>query len=229
MPIQSVRLAARRTLLEELAYHYQLDYPEFDRFPFVRTTSEPDHHPDSIPDPIPGPEQPEEYDTPQEATSPQSYTRSLRQTPTPPTPLVMQAMERKNRPTFAICGTFSGEKESASKWLMKYDMEMEDYMDDEGRFPPRKYLGFLEALLTGDASDWSESHPVVSSLLREAKLNPTNHTVESFRTLFCERFPSRVIEESPIPFDLEIAELKQRSEESLPKNKKITPPLDQRH
>ena len=38
-------------------------------------------------------------------------------------------MERKARPTFAICGPFSGANESAIKWLKKFDLEMEDYRD----------------------------------------------------------------------------------------------------
>lgn len=123
-------------------------------------------------------------------------------------------MEKKARPTFAICGTFSGGKESAAKWLKKFDLEIEEYLDDEGHFPPGKYLSTLDVLLTEDASDWSESNPIAIRLLHEAETNPTNQTVEDFRALFCERFPSKVVEASSIPFDLEIIELKQRSEES---------------
>ena len=124
-------------------------------------------------------------------------------------------MERRARPTFAICGTFSGATESAAKWLKKFDLEMEDYRNDNGLFPAGKYLSTLDALLTGDASDWSESHPVAIRLLAEAETTPTDQTVENFRALFCERFPSKVMEVSPIPFDLEIASLRQRPEESL--------------
>ena len=119
------------------------------------------------------------------------------------------------RPTFTICGQFSGTTDSASKWLKKFDLEMEDYRDEDGRFPPTKYLGTLDALLTGEASDWSESHPEAIRLLHEAETAPTPTTVENFRALFCERFPSKVMEISPVPFDVELAELHQRPEESL--------------
>ena len=41
------------------------------------------------------------------------------------------------RPTFSTCGTFSGTTGvSAAKWLRKFDFDMENYEDEEGRFPP---------------------------------------------------------------------------------------------
>ena len=49
---------------------------------------------------------------------------------------------------------------------------MEDYRDENGRFPPTKYLSTLDALLTGEASDWSESHPEAIRLLHEAETAP---------------------------------------------------------
>lgn len=100
----------------------------------------------------------------------------------------------------------------------EFDLEMKDYRDDDGRFPPGEYLSTLDALLIEDASDWTESNPVAIRLLAEAEAAPTaaqSQTVEKFRALFCERFPSKVMETSSIPFDLEIAGLRQRSEESL--------------
>ena len=92
---------------------------------------------------------------------------------------------------------------------------MEDYRDDAGRFSPSKYLSYLETLLTDKALDWSESHPVAIRLLVEAETFPSLQTIENFRALFCERFPSEVVEASLIPFNLEITELKQRSDKSL--------------
>ena len=80
---------------------------------------------------------------------------------------------------------------------------------------PDKYLTTLVALLTGDAPDWSRSHTVAIRLLTEAESNPTNQTIKNLRALFCERLPSKVMEITPIPFDLETAGLRQRSEESL--------------
>ena len=64
------------------------------------------------------------------------------------------------RPTFTSCGTFSGTTGvSAAEWLRNFDFEMEDHQDAEGRFPPGKYLNYLEMLLTDEAYDWSESNP----------------------------------------------------------------------
>lgn len=120
------------------------------------------------------------------------------------------------RPTFALCGTFSGTTDvTAERWLSKFDFEMEDYQDAEGRYPPTKYLGYLNMLLIEDAAKWSEKDPDARRLLAEAKSNPTPTTVDNFRTLFCESFPSKEIEVSPIPFEVELAELHQRPEEPL--------------
>ncbi len=120
------------------------------------------------------------------------------------------------RPTFALCGTFAGNTDvTAERWLSKFDFEMEDYQDSEGRFPAAKYLGYLNMLLVEDAAKWSEKDPDARRLLAEAKSAPTEATVNNFRTVFCEAFPSREIEASPIPFEVELAELHQRPNEAL--------------
>lgn len=119
------------------------------------------------------------------------------------------------RPTFALCGTFSGATISAAKWLKKFDHEMEDYRGEDGKFPPAKYLDNLSMLLIDEASDWSESHPEAVRLLEEAEVAPSQSTVENFRSLLCEKFPSKAIEIVPIPIDVELSELHQRPDESL--------------
>ena len=120
------------------------------------------------------------------------------------------------RPTFALCGTFFGTTDvTAARWLDKFDFEMEDYQDSEGRFPPTKYLGYLNMLLVEDAAKWSEKDPDARRLLAEAKAAPTPVTVDNFRALFCEAFPSREVEASPIPFEVELAELHQHPNEQL--------------
>lgn len=83
-------------------------------------------------------------------------------------------------PTFTICGIYSGAVESAAKWLKKFDLEMANFKED-GKFPPGKYLETLDALLIGEASDWSESHPEAIRLLAEADNAPTEQTVGKFR------------------------------------------------
>ena len=52
-------------------------------------------------------------------------------------------------------------------------------------------------------------------LLVEADVNPIDQTIERFRALFYERFPSKVMELSLVPFDIEITELHQRTGESI--------------
>ena len=84
---------------------------------------------------------------------------------------------------------------------------MEDYQNDEGKFPPKKYLGYLDMLLTENSSDWSESDPQAIRLLAEAEGGGTQQTIQQFQFIFCEKFPSKTVEVSSIPFDVEIAEL----------------------
>ena len=116
-------------------------------------------------------------------------------------------------PSFAFCGTFSGNGSiSAARWLRKYEHEMSGYKVD-GVIPAVTYLENLSMLLTDDAAEWSESHPDAVRLLNET--DPTPQAVESFKSLFCERFPSKAVEVTPIPFDVELSELRQRTDEPL--------------
>lgn len=43
---------------------------------------------------------------------------------------------------------------------------MEDFQDSEGRFPPTKYVGYLDMLLVEDATKWSEKDPDARRLLK---------------------------------------------------------------
>ncbi len=58
-------------------------------------------------------------------------------------------------------------------------------------------------LLIHDAVQWSENHPDAARLLTD--ITPTQSTVENFCVLFCERFPSKTIEVTPVSFDVELA------------------------
>ncbi|MCJ1423137.1 hypothetical protein MMC29_001018 [Sticta canariensis] len=116
-------------------------------------------------------------------------------------------------PAFAFCGPFSGQGNiSASRWLLKYEHEMSGYRVADGIIPPEVYLGSLDMLLTDEAAEWSESHPDAVRLLADP--TPTQQTVSSFKSLLCDRFPSRVVEVVPVPIDVELSELRQKSEES---------------
>ena len=130
-------------------------------------------------------------------------------------------------PTFTICGTFSGTAGvPASRWLNKFNLEMRGYRTGDGSIPADIYLESLNVLLTDDAADWAESHPDAARLLTEP--NPTQATVDDFKTLFCERFPIKAVEITPVPFDVELADLRQKPEESLASYYKRTTGLMQR-
>lgn len=68
-------------------------------------------------------------------------------------------------------------------------------------------------MLTYDAGQWSENHPDAAKLLNEVA--PTQSTVDNFCALFCERFPSKTIDVTPVSFDVELADLRQQSDKSL--------------
>ena len=123
-------LATRRTLLEELAFQYQLDYPDFS------SEIEPSESEQASEPELPNkdlvesdteaffrsfPQSPvEAFSRPTSQTRPnlQDLTQSstFESLPKTHTSTSSQAiMERRSRPTFAICGTFSGAKESTSK------------------------------------------------------------------------------------------------------------------
>lgn len=120
-------------------------------------------------------------------------------------------------PTFAFCGTFSGKDASgisAARWLKKFEHEMSGYKsENDGTIPAQTYLDSLSMLLTDDAAEWSESHPDAIRLLAETSPNP--QTVDSFKSLFCERFPSKAVEVTPVPFDVELSDLRQKPDEPL--------------
>ena len=115
-------------------------------------------------------------------------------------------------PSYAFCGTFSG-KDSATRWLRKLEHELSGYKQADGLIPPDKYLDAFNMLLTDDAGDWADSHPDAIRLLNSEE--PTKATVDTFKALLCERFPSKAAEQAPVPFDVELAELRQKPDESL--------------
>ena len=123
-------------------------------------------------------------------------------------------MANKWHPTFTFCGTFSGTgKTSGARWLEKVEHELYGYEDDEGNVPPKQYLKALNMLLVDDAADWAESNSEAPRYLKDPA--PTRDTVRSFQDLFNQRFRSQAVESTPVPFDVDIAELTQKSDESL--------------
>lgn len=116
-------------------------------------------------------------------------------------------------PTFAFCGTFSGLTIPAARWLTKFNHEMKGYRLPDGTIDPGLYLESLNMLLTDDASDWAESYPDAIRILADP--DPTQEMVETFKARLCERFPSKNVEVTLVSFDVELAGLNQRPEESL--------------
>ena len=76
-----------------------------------------------------------------------------------------------SRSSFALYGQFSGQGESATKWLKKYKLEIKDTKTN-GKFPPGEYLSTLDTLLTLDAAEWTETSPEAIRLLAEAETAP---------------------------------------------------------
>ena len=73
-----------------------------------------------------------------------------------------------SRPSFALCGQFSGQGKSAAKWLKKYELEIKDTKVG-GKFPPSEYLSTLDALPTFDTAEWTKTSPEAIRLLAEAE------------------------------------------------------------
>ena len=66
---------------------------------------------------------------------------------------------------------------SGAEWLRKFEFDMEDYQDQDGNFPPAKYLNYMEILPTDLASKWSESHSEAIRLLIEAQFFLTQQII----------------------------------------------------
>ena len=186
----TVNLASN--LLLELAAYYQLTDPDLSR-PLLSAPASPCSGYDSLsPDhPVLTPLTPEQA---------QESHRSLRAS----IPVAKMSYQI-NGPLYAFCGTFSG-KDSAIRWLRKLEHELSGYKQADGLIPPDKYLDAFNMLLTDDAGDWADSHPNAIRLLNTKE--PTKATVDTFKALLCERFPSKAAELTPVPFDVELAELR---------------------
>jgi len=144
--------------------------------------------------------------------SPPTTPRPTSPVPTPDTPISMEAY-KQSVPTFSFCGTFSGTGNvSAARWIKRLEHELSGYKVD-GVINPSTYLDSLNMLLTDDAAEWAESHPEAIRLL--AIEEPTAQDLANFRSLLCERFPTKAVEISPMSFDAELAELRQRPDETL--------------
>jgi hypothetical protein len=131
------------------------------------------------------------------------------------TPSITMAnpQDRSVPSSFSICGSFSGKGAlSASRWLKRFEWEIQAYAVG-GVVPSARYLSTLDLLLTDEAADWAETNPDVINLLLDPA--PTELTIAHFKSLFQERFPAKSLEISPVSFDVELNDLRQRPDESL--------------
>ncbi len=115
-------------------------------------------------------------------------------------------------PGFTFCGKFSGKGESAARWLKSFNHELVP-LKESGKLTPKAYLDYLDLLLQLDAAKWAESNPEAVRLL--ATEEPTQAMVDQFVSLLKQRFPAEAVEEIPVTFDAELAELRQQSAETI--------------
>lgn len=223
---------AGRSLFEELAYHYELDVPDFSRIPIGNTSSSPRSSSTSSENSVP-PEVTQASNPPQNQHQSDSLTRpqnfippEVTQGSTPTssevdsTPSSDQSEEPPpgdtlaimTTPTFAFCGKFTGKTISAARWLKAYDRELTPRRES-GQLTPESYLEDLDLLLAEDAAEWAESNSEAIRLLNTE--NPTQATVDQFTSLFKQRFPVKVAEVAPLTFDTEIADLRQQPNETV--------------
>ncbi|KAK2879300.1 hypothetical protein FQN49_000996 [Arthroderma sp. PD_2] len=119
-----------------------------------------------------------------------------------------------NYPDFRFCGQFSGEERGGAElWLTKLDWELRPIMDttvDPPAIPPANYLFAIKVLLTGQAKRWI-GEARIRSLMGEG----TQAALQTLKVLLCARFPGSGESTRPLPFDEELATLKQKEGESL--------------
>ncbi len=95
---------------------------------------------------------------------------------------------------------------------MKFEHEMFEYRK-KNLISLDKYLSFLNMLLIDETAEWSESHLDAIRLLND--FNLIQNTMNAFKFLFCDRFSFRIVEVVSISIDVELTELKQKSDEIL--------------
>ena len=117
-----------------------------------------------------------------------------------------------SRPTFGFCRTYDG-SEPASRWLKRLEFELRGSRGGrDGIITPEQYLSSVDLLLEGDAADWAESSPEISTILAGPH---TSESLARFFSLFKERFPTKSVETVSTTFPEEIEALRQNVGESL--------------
>lgn len=118
-----------------------------------------------------------------------------------------------HRPTFALCGHFSGKEGiSAARWLKKVEWELEP-CEINGQIPPKVLLRSVDLLLTEEAAAWAEAFDEISTIL--SMEDPSVQAVKRFKSLFQARFPAKSYDSTSAGFDVELRDLVQMKDESL--------------
>lgn len=140
-----------------------------------------------------------------------SYPKPTESSPSPTAAITQFA---SSRPSFQICGTFSGSDGiPAARWLQKFEQEFRIQSHHTDGIKPVDLLLAIDFLLTGVALKWAEENPVVFATL--TKTHPTVEDVETIKRMMNERFPAKSVELSTQAFQSELDNLKQKGEESL--------------
>lgn len=140
-----------------------------------------------------------------------SYPKSTETPSLSPAPAAQHA---QRRPSFEICGTFSGNDGiPAARWQRKLEQEfpIEDRYAEEVQ--PFELLPAIDFLLTGVALKWAEENPFFLGTF--TKSYPTAEDVEAIKRMMNEGFPARSVELSTQAFQNDPDSLNQKSEESL--------------
>ena len=114
----------------------------------------------------------------------------------------------RSRPTFEFCRTYDG-SEPAARWLKRLEFDLRGLDRDD--ISPEQYLSSVDLLLMGEAADWAESSPEISTILTGSH---TKESLQRFLTLFKERFPSKAVE-VVVSFPEALETLRQNADESL--------------
>lgn len=114
---------------------------------------------------------------------------------------------------FNFCGCFFEKGAiSATKWLKKLKHELRLFKEG-GVISSNRFIDSVNFLLTDDAAEWAETNMNAVRLLTEE--NFIADTIASFKTLFQERFPVRIVKSSAINFHTELEDFRQGQDEII--------------
>lgn len=151
-----------------------------------------------------------------------SYPKSTKVPFLSPAPAAQLA---QRRPSFEICGRFSGNDGiPIARWQRKLEQEfpIEDRYAE--KVQPFELLPAIDFLLTGVALEWAEENPVFFGTF--TKSYPTAEDIEAIKRMINEGFLVRSVELSTQAFQNDPDSLNQKSKKSLVGSGTATPFLE---